>query len=141
MPSQKKIRWAQLKVGVTAIVAMALLVLLVFLITGSQGLFTKKVIAYTYMRDSAAIVRGAAVRLNGILAGEIEGVELSGSNDPARVVRLILKIREEFFVQIPVDSIAAVSSESLLGAKYINIKKGISGTMVTPGGEIKALDV
>jgi phospholipid/cholesterol/gamma-HCH transport system substrate-binding protein len=93
------------------------------------------------MRDSAAVVNGSAVRLNGILVGEVKQVDLSGSSDPARVVRMDLEIREEFLSNIPVDSVASVAAENVLGAKYINIKRGISSQMVKPGGEIQALDV
>ena len=42
--------------------------------------------------------------------------------------------------QIPVDSQAAISAENVLGAKYINIKKGTAPTTVKEGGEIRALD-
>src|SRR5687768_4367758 len=111
MPSSKKTTWAQLRVGLLAIFAMVVLGVLVFLITGNKGFFADKAVVYTYMRDSAAIAEGAAVRLNGIPAGEISSVALSGSNDPARVVQIEMEIREEFLNQIPVDSIAAVSAE------------------------------
>src|SRR5688572_17597131 len=138
MPSPKKTTWAQLRVGLLAIFAMVLLAVLVFLITGTQGFFARKTPLYTYMRDSAAIVKGAAVRLNGILIGEVSKVELSGSSDPARVVRIEMEVREEFINHIPVDSVAAVSAENVLGQKYINIKRGVSSTMVQRGGEVKA---
>jgi phospholipid/cholesterol/gamma-HCH transport system substrate-binding protein len=141
MPSSKKVTWAQLRVGLVALAAMVLLGVLIFLITGDTGLFSEKVIIHTYMRDSAAVVRGSAVRLNGILIGEVKDVTLSGSNDPARVVRMDLEIRREFLDQTPVDSVAAVSAENVLGAKFINIKKGVSSETVKPGGEIAALDV
>jgi phospholipid/cholesterol/gamma-HCH transport system substrate-binding protein len=140
MPS-KKTTWAQLRVGLLAIFAMVILGVLVFLITGNQGFFSRKAQIYTYMRDSAAVVNGSAVRLNGILVGEVKQVDLSGSSDPARVVRMDLEIREEFLSNIPVDSVASVAAENVLGAKYINIKRGISSQMVKPGGEIQALDV
>lgn len=130
-----------MRVGLVALVAMALAGALIFLITGDTGFFTDKVIIHTYMRDSAAVVPGSAVRLNGILVGEVQNVALSGSSDPARVVRMDLEIREEFMNEIPVDSVAAVSAENVLGAKFINIKKGQTATLVKPGGEINALDV
>jgi phospholipid/cholesterol/gamma-HCH transport system substrate-binding protein len=141
MPSSKKTAWAQLRVGLVALAAMILLGALVFLITGDTGFFKERVIIHTYMRDSAAVVPGSAVRLNGILVGEVEEVALSGLTDPARVVRMDLEIREEYLNDISVDSVAAVSAENVLGAKFINIKKGQSSVSVKPGGEIAALDV
>jgi phospholipid/cholesterol/gamma-HCH transport system substrate-binding protein len=140
MPS-KKTTWAQLRVGLLAVSAMVILGVLVFLITGNQGFFADKIRVHTFMRDSAAVVTGAAVRLNGILVGEVKDVALSGSNDPARVVRLDMEVRKEFLNNIPVDSVASVAAENVLGAKYINIKKGVSSQIVKPDGEIQALDV
>ena len=43
MPSAKKVRWAQLKVGVMAVFALALVAVLVFLMTGNKKFFGTKV--------------------------------------------------------------------------------------------------
>ena len=48
MPSSKKVAWSQLRVGVLVVVAMVILVVLVFLITGSKGLFTKEIDEYLH---------------------------------------------------------------------------------------------
>ena len=42
MPQQNRIRWAELRVGVMAIVALVILGVLVFLLTGSHGFFRGK---------------------------------------------------------------------------------------------------
>lgn len=140
MPSSKKVTWAQLRVGVVAAFAMVLLAILVFLITGERSLFEKEERLYTFFSDAAAMSRGAPVRLNGILAGRVTDVELSGEASPRRIVRVTMLVREEFFSQIPVDSQAAVSAENVLGSKFINIKKGVSPETVKPGAEIESLD-
>lgn len=78
MPSAKKVKWAQLRVGLMAVVAMVMLGALVFLLTGTKKLFVPKATLYTYMDDSAALATGSPVRLNGILIGNVKNVELSG---------------------------------------------------------------
>ena len=140
MPTQEKKRWAQLKVGLLAVSALALLAFLIFLMTSSKGLFKSRSEIYTYLDDSAAIAVGAPVRLNGITAGKVAGVNLSGLNEPNRIVRITMEVNNEFLPLIPVDSLAAIAAENLLGTKYINIKKGRSQTAVKAGAEIKALD-
>ena len=140
MPSAKKVAWSQLKVGVMAAVAMVLLAMLVFLITGQSTLFSDKASLYVYMGDSAALAKGAAVRLNGILVGSVEEVALSGQSDPKRTVRVRMEVQKEMLPQIPVDSVAAISAENVLGSKYINIKRGSAPTAVAAGGELKAKD-
>ncbi len=140
MPSPKRVGWAQLRVGVMAIAAMVILGVLIFLMTGEKSLFAREVIIYTYMDDAAALATGAPVRLNGILVGSVERVELSGSTQPNRVVRISMSVPREKLVDIPVDSIAAISAENVLGTKYINIRMGRSPNKLEPGGELRSLD-
>lgn len=141
MPSVKRIRWAQLRVGLMAIVALIILAVLIFLMTGQKALFVREAIIYTYMDDSAALATGAPVRLNGILIGNVARVELSGSREPNRIVRVAMSVPRQRLSDIPVDSVAAISAENVLGTKYINIKMGTSPQRVQPGGELRSLDV
>jgi phospholipid/cholesterol/gamma-HCH transport system substrate-binding protein len=140
MPSTHKTRWAQLRVGMMAVAAMVILGVLIFLLTGDKKIFSENATLYTYMADSAALAKGAPVRINGILAGKIHKVGLSGETAPRRVIRIDMEVEKDMLGQIPVDSIAAISSENVLGTKYINIRKGQSGTTVQPGFEIQSLD-
>jgi phospholipid/cholesterol/gamma-HCH transport system substrate-binding protein len=140
MPSATKVAWAQLKVGVMAIVAMIILAVLIFFLTGSTSLFAKNVTIHTYLDDSAALSEGSAVRLNGIVIGKVKKVALSGENTPNRVVRVDLEIDQNYLTSIPVDSQAAISAENVLGTKYINIKKGQSAKTVPPDGTVNSLD-
>jgi phospholipid/cholesterol/gamma-HCH transport system substrate-binding protein len=140
MALQTKKKWAQLKVGLLAIAALSLLAFLIFLMTSTKGLFVSRSDVYTFLDDSAAIAQGAPVRLNGIAVGRVSAVTLSGSAEPNRVVRVTLQVNNDYLAAIPVDSQAAIAAENLLGTKYINIKKGQSGTPIKAGDEIKSLD-
>jgi phospholipid/cholesterol/gamma-HCH transport system substrate-binding protein len=140
MPSAHKIGWAQLRVGLMAIAALVILGVLIFLLTGTKKLFAENVTVYTYMADAAALAPGAPVRINGINGGEIKKVDLSGETSPRRIIRIDMEIEKSLIGQIPVDSIAAISSENVLGAKFINIRKGQSRIAVQPGAEIQSLD-
>jgi hypothetical protein len=51
MPAARKVRWAQLRVGVLAIVAMIILAVLIWLLTSQKPLFVTYATLYTYMRD------------------------------------------------------------------------------------------
>ena len=140
MPSAKKVAWAELKVGVMALVAMVLLGVLVFLITGSTTFFSDKVTLYTYLSDSAALTKGANVRLNGILIGGVDKVELSGLSEATRIVRVTMSVDKTFLPSMPTDSQAMIAAENVLGSKYINIKRGIGTELLKAGAEVKALD-
>ncbi|MBM3811621.1 MAG: MCE family protein [Acidimicrobiia bacterium] len=140
MPSAKKVSWAQLRVGVISIAAMIIVAVLVFLITGTTTFFRENAILYTYLSDSAALTTGANVRINGILAGRVLAVELSGSTKERRVVKVTLEVFADKLGEIPVDSEAAISAENVLGSKYINIKKGKKPEHVKPGAELPSKD-
>jgi len=77
MPSQVKVRWAQLRVGVMAIVSMAILAVLTFLLTQDKPFWERYANIYTYMDDSAAMSSGAPARLNGILIDRYADGEFS----------------------------------------------------------------
>ena len=139
MPQTKKVAWAQLRVGVMAVAAVTILVVLVFLITGRRGLFAKTATIRTYVDDSASLKVGAPVRLNGIDVGNVKSVGLSGEGGPRTIV-VALEIHRDFLSRIPVDSQASISPEGVFGDKYINIARGRSPTPVREGGEIRSLD-
>lgn len=141
MADPKKVSWAQLRVGLVAIASMAIAAILIFLLTGSGHLFEGSSLLHTYMADSAGMSEGSAVRLNGILAGNIKKIQLSGSNDPKRTVEIQMDIRKKFLDRIPEDSVAGISASNLLGDKYINITKGKSGKHVESDGELRSANV
>ncbi|MDX2152240.1 MAG: MlaD family protein [Bryobacteraceae bacterium] len=138
MPSSRTATWAQLRVGILAAGAIVILAVLVFLMTGNKNLFASEGVVYTYVDDSAAMTEGAAVRLNGILVGEITKITLTGSKAENQRVRFDLAIREEMMRYIPVDSLVTVGAENVLGTKFINIKQGTAQETIRAGSTIKA---
>ncbi len=137
MPSAAKTHWSQLKVGIVAAIALAVLAALVVTMSGSNPLFRKTQVVYVYFDDSFAMTVGATpVRLNGIPVGKVSGVDLSGEAAVNRTVRISLALNEESLSSIPVDSTAGLAQQNLLGARYINIKRGKSEQTIQPGAEI-----
>jgi phospholipid/cholesterol/gamma-HCH transport system substrate-binding protein len=141
MPTTSKSKWAQLKVGIMAIVALLLLAFLIVLMSGANPLFRRTTEVYTYLGDSVAMTEGATpVRLNGILIGKVKKIELSGSTDPGRIVKLTLSIYDDALPLVPVDSSAKLAQQNLLGSRYVNIKKGIKPQTIQAGAEIPSAD-
>jgi phospholipid/cholesterol/gamma-HCH transport system substrate-binding protein len=141
MPASTKAQWAQLKVGVMAMVALSLLAVLIILMTGTNPIFRTYSEVYTFLDDSNAMAEGATpVRLNGILIGKVKKVELSGSADPGRVVRITLSIDNNDMARVPVDSTVTLSQQNLLGTKFVNISKGRSSQTIQAGAELRSAD-
>jgi phospholipid/cholesterol/gamma-HCH transport system substrate-binding protein len=139
MPSQNRVRWAELRSGILAVAAMALAGVLIFLLSSQSNLFAGNFHLRTYMDDAEGLNANDPVRVNGILVGYIKAIRLSGSRDPKRTVELDMVIQNKFLDQIPEDSKAAISSANLLGSKYLNITKGTHPKHIQPGGEVAAL--
>jgi phospholipid/cholesterol/gamma-HCH transport system substrate-binding protein len=139
MPSKERVSLAQLKVGILGIVALFFITLLIFLLTGGVSWFKKTVPLHVYTSDASGLTEGSPVRINGIPAGKVTAVGLSGETDPNRVIKVDFEVDENMLRQIPVDSIAAISSDNLLGStKFLQIDKGNSHETVRPGATMKA---
>jgi len=140
MAIQTKAKWARLKAGLLAIGAMTILAILIFLLTGQTNFFESKAAVYTYLSDAAALTIGAPVNLDGIPIGKVKSINLSGSKDPRRLVRIEMEIPEHSLKSIPVDSVSSISAANILGTKYINIKSGMSDMTIRSGQEIPSLN-
>ena len=141
MATSNKVNWAQLKVGILALVALFFIALLVFLLSGNTHFFSTEVPLYTYVSDAASIVSGAPVRINGIDAGKVTSVKLSGSTDPAKVIRIDFVVDQGMLKEIPEDSQVSIAADNLLGStKFLNIKKGRSQEAIKANSEVHSLN-
>lgn len=141
MAAKSKTSWAQLKIGLVAIFALSVLAALFMLMSGSNPLFQRTSDVYAFFDDSFAMTEGATpVRLNGILVGKVTSLDLSGSEELNRAVRVTLSIDNERLGQIPVDSEANLATQNLLGGRYVNIKRGKSPQTIQAGSEIRTAD-
>jgi phospholipid/cholesterol/gamma-HCH transport system substrate-binding protein len=79
----------------------------------------------------AGVKKGASVQIAGVTIGDVSGLEL-GPNDAA-----ILSLRINNSVKIPVDSIASVKSQGIIGDKYIQLSIGGDETLLKSGETIQ----
>jgi phospholipid/cholesterol/gamma-HCH transport system substrate-binding protein len=141
MPSKDKVSFSQLKVGILAIVALACITLIVFLLTGNASWFKKQTPLKMYTSDAAGLTPGAPVRINGIQAGTVKTVRLSGDTNPQKVIKVDFVVDEEMQKQIPSDSIASISSDNLLGStKFLQINKGTRPETLQANATVKSAD-
>ena len=120
---------------VVAIVAAAILSVLVYLLTGGT-LLTQKITLYLYIPDATGLDPGSAVQVNGIGVGKVDRVELSGSTEPNRVVRLTLKVENDKLADIPTDSTAQISTDGAIGNQFVAITQGTAAARIRPNSEI-----
>ena len=86
MPTRKEIQWSQLKVGALVMVAMAVLIGLVFLMSGSTGgVFAKKLRLRSYFANAAGLKDGAVVTLEGVTIGNVRHIRVVPARNPTPV--------------------------------------------------------
>ena len=76
MPSQKQLKWSQLRVGLTVVAASATLMVLIFLMSGTGGWFTSKIRLRSYVGHAGGLREGAPVRLAGVDIGNVTSVRI-----------------------------------------------------------------
>ncbi|MCU1234300.1 MAG: Mammalian cell entry related domain protein [Candidatus Solibacter sp.] len=135
MPSREHVNWAKIRVLAVTVAALLILATISYLLTGGT-VFEPKVTLYLYLDDATGLAKGSPVRVDGISVGKVESVELSGSNDPKRVVRVVLKVDRDRLDSITVDSTAQASSDTVIGDKFVDITSGVNPQHLAAGAEI-----
>jgi phospholipid/cholesterol/gamma-HCH transport system substrate-binding protein len=121
VPSRKEIQWSQLKVGALVLVAMAVLVGLIFLMSGSSGgLFAPKVTLRTYFANAAGLKNGAPVTLEGVTIGNVIRIRVVPDRNPTPV-EVTLRVGEESLRDLHVDSTTSIAQAGVLGDSYVDI--------------------
>ena len=119
MPSQKQLKWSQLKVGITVIVASITLAVLIFLMSNTGGVFTKKITLKSYYDDANGLREGAPVRLSGVDIGNVKAVRVVAN--PVTPVEVTMKVNRKYDFDLRKDSKTMLSTAGVLGETYINI--------------------
>ena len=123
-----------LRIAVTA--AIVLIGLAIVGIIGRETFLRNQFDLTTLVDDSAGIAPSSPVLLNGIDVGHVVRVALSGSPDPDKTVRILMRFPRRVMREIPEDSTASITAANLLGDKYMNISRGTHSKHIEPGTEI-----
>ncbi|MBZ5568956.1 MAG: MlaD family protein [Acidobacteriia bacterium] len=120
MPSQRQVRWAQLRVGLLVIFASIALAVLIFLMTGPSGMFTKKILVSAYVDNAGGLRVGAPVRLEGVDIGNITAITVVPSHG-LTPVQVTMKLSTKYKGALKKDSVASLSTAGVLGETFMDI--------------------
>jgi phospholipid/cholesterol/gamma-HCH transport system substrate-binding protein len=120
VPSQKQLQWSQLRVGLTVVVALVILAFLIFLMTGTTGLFTKMRTIYMYVDDASGLRAGAPVRLQNVDIGTVESIRIVPDRQRTPV-RIEMRVGGKSAQYLKKDAVAMLTTVGALGETYINI--------------------
>ena len=138
MPSQKQLKWSELRVGITVIVAAITLAVLVFLMSGTAGFFTSKVTLYSYFDNAEGLRVGAPVALQGVTIGNVKDIRVVPGRqlDPVQVT---MKVNTKYRFLLRKDSSATIQTVGVLGESFIDVdSKTAHGSQVDDGDTLKA---
>lgn len=135
MPSQKQLKWSQLKVGLTVLAASIALGILILLMSGTGGVFTKKIALRSYFDNAGGLREGAPVRLQGVDIGNVSAIRVV--SDPSHrltPVEVTMKVNTKYHRNLRKDSFTLLETAGVLGETYIDIDSSqASGPEVQPG--------
>ncbi len=123
----------KMRMRVTALVAISIVLSsteMYLLAGGGADLFARRTTLTTYMPDAAGLTTDSDVRLSGLTIGDVNAVDLSGSDDPRRIVRIQMRILTRYLKYIPSDSETDVNADTIVSDKFVEIAEGKSALPV-----------
>ena len=126
-------------VGAFVIGGLLLFAVGLFLIGDRRLLFSEQFEVEADFGNVAGVEIGTGVRLSGLPAGEVIGIEIPGEPGGRFVVRM--RVREDLHALVRTDSEAAVLTDGLLGSAYIQLRAGTPAAPLVPdGGALAGVD-
>ena len=140
MPSQKQLKWSQLRVGLTVVIASVTLAVLIFMMSGTGGWFTHKITLRSYFDNAQGLREGAPVRLAGVDIGNVTAVRVIGGK-PLTPVEVTMKVNTTYAFNLRKDSVTLMSTAGILGETYVDIDSSkAKGPEATDGDTLEAHD-
>ncbi len=139
MPSRKEIQWSQLRVGVLVLAAMAVLIGLIFLMSGtSGGLFAQKLVLRSYFANAAGLKPGAPVTLEGVTIGNVTRIRVVPGRNPTPV-EVTMQVSHKYEPALHSDSTTSIAQAGVLGDSFVDISSAqASGPPPANNLELKA---
>jgi len=133
MPRTRSLAWSELKIGVLTIVALVLLAITIFMLTGSKGFFWQRYPLKTRFSNVAGLKPGSPVRVAGKEVGTVKEIEFAGEQ-----IDVTFEVNKEVRDKITTESLATLGSLSLLGEGAVDVTPSSAGTPVPEWGYVKA---
>jgi phospholipid/cholesterol/gamma-HCH transport system substrate-binding protein len=137
VPSQKQLKWSQLKVGLTVVAGSIVLVVLILLMTSTGGIFTPKIRLISYFDNAGGLQPGAVVRLQGVDIGSVAKVQVvADSSHQLTPVEVIMKVSTKFHSNLRKDSLATLATAGVLGVTFVDIDSSVAKGREAQDGDV-----
>jgi phospholipid/cholesterol/gamma-HCH transport system substrate-binding protein len=150
MPQNKPKSISELRVGLLVALAIAILILVIFAVSGDISLpgLTKTTVVKTEMNSVDGLRKGAEVRLSGLKVGSVKDISFSNQipSDPnaQNNIEVVMEIDGNIdgrpaVERIRSDSMAVLKTAGVLGDNVIDITPGtLNGSQIKDGDRIKS---
>jgi len=140
MAQRRQLTWTELRVGLFVLVALVVIAVGIFYVTGA-GFLGPKYRLRTFFPEVAGVSNGAPVRLDGVDIGNVESIRLAPHAagrvpDKTRNIEVVMRLDRRYQNDILTDSTASLVTEGLLGNRYVNITRGFTGVPVKEDQEV-----
>jgi phospholipid/cholesterol/gamma-HCH transport system substrate-binding protein len=132
MPRTRLLAWTELKLGIVAVLAIALSTVLILAVGGQGGFFWQRYPLRVRFDDVQGLKPGAIVRLNGMEVGKVTEVQFADAQ-----VEVVLEVSKSVRSMITDQSEAAMGTLSLLGEPIIVIRASQEGAPLADDGYLK----
>ncbi len=123
MPSQKQLKWSQLRVGITVIVASLTLGIPDVPHVRNFRLFTHHIILKSYFDNASGLANGAPVRLSGVHIGNVTSIHIVPDKDKHLTpVEVTMKLSTKYSYALRRDSMTSLDTAGVLGETYLDIE-------------------
>ena len=122
----------KIKVGLFILAGFVVFVVAIFVLGGKENLFTPTFKLKSEFESVSGLKTGGSVRLNGIVVGSVDGIDIETSNK----VMVTMTLEKSIQKFIKKDSKVTIGSDGLVGNKVIDISPGTPGAPEIQDGEL-----
>jgi phospholipid/cholesterol/gamma-HCH transport system substrate-binding protein len=140
LPSQKQLKWSQLRVGLTVLFASITLAVLIFVMSGTGGWFSRKITVRSYFDNAGGLREGAPVRLAGVDIGNVSTVKIVPGK-PTTPVEVMMRVNTKYSFDLKKDSVTLLTTAGVLGETYVDVDSSTAkGAEAVDGDTLQARD-
>jgi phospholipid/cholesterol/gamma-HCH transport system substrate-binding protein len=122
LPSQKQLKWSQLRVGITVVIASLTLGFLLFLMSGTGSFFTPRLRLVAYFNNAGGLRQGAPVRLSGVDIGNVVAMRIVSDPDKRMTpVEVDMKVNRKYGFNLRQDTVCLLRTSGVLGETFVDL--------------------
>jgi phospholipid/cholesterol/gamma-HCH transport system substrate-binding protein len=107
----------------TVIIASVTLAVLLFLMSGSSGFFSKRITLRSYFDNAQGLRQGAPVRLSGVDIGNVSNIRIVPDKDKQLTpVEITMKVTTKYLYAMRRDSVTSLNTAGVLGETFLDIE-------------------